>query len=26
MALLDRRPTPGRYRAADLAPSLTGVA
>ena len=24
--LLDRRPTPGRYRAADVAPSLTGVA
>jgi NAD(P)-dependent dehydrogenase (short-subunit alcohol dehydrogenase family) len=26
LALLDGRPTPGRYRAADLAPSLTGVA
>jgi len=26
LALLDRRPAPGRYRAADVAPSLTGVA
>ena len=26
LALLDRRPAAGRYRAADVAPSLTGVA